>query len=843
MLRRSVQVFNRLASRRSAGVGSDARALDRADRGVGKRPRRASLLAGLSLAALLLAAVAAYQALPLQAQTSTEVTAPNDWSLKPAGLGVGDKFRLLFLSSTTPDATSTDIAVYNTWAQGRATAGHDEIQDYSAGFRVVGCTADVDARDNTGANTNTNGVPIYWLNGSKVAVDNTDFYNGAWANEADDKNNGPLGFFAVTSASSLRPMYGLSRFFTVVSSTDATLSDLSLENASNGSAITLSPGFSSGHLDYSASVGFPVSQVTVIPTTNHAQASIRYLNASNEELGDGDRFQLFLSQGAEHFIKVEVTAENGTPQTYTLTVTRAGRPGQVLLSQQLLSLTEGNRACYLADDPPALERLAVPEDEAEGWRLYPAFDPAVRHYALRCGYRESLTLQLAAADPDTRVTVDGQPVAGDGGEAFLDGLAGDDDIVIGLRSGGAASSYVLHCLADDFPEITATSRPGVSDGLILVSVWMQDEDRSYFSWIAMIDNHGVPRFQRRIDGLVNTFKPQPNADLPFSYGREAGYSENPRDAEWRSFEFVLLDRALEPVRVVRTAAPLTHTDIHDFVVRENGNVAFLAYEPAQRDLSAITGKDGAPYDTDEAVEDSVIQEVAPDGREVMRWNSRDHLAPEDCTQHRFPWDYAHVNSLQYVEGDIVASFRGCSQVLRIDGESGEVVWRLGRSNRDWPRPPLAIVGDPYGEFCGQHSARLLPEGRLLLFDNGGHCQVDPASGRAEHDGEQFSRVVEYALDPGAGTATFVRHHGLHGEFERYARSWGGVQELANGNWLISWGRGGRPQETPPPPDVTLTEIDPATGEELLAVRIEHDGKLLTSQAYRVGFEVIEGDMR
>ena len=67
-------------------------------------------------------------------------------------------------------------------------------------------------------------------------------------------------------------LYGLSEVFVVPSppSTDATLSDLSLEDASNGSAITLSPGFSSGHPDYSASVGFPVSQVTVMPTTNHA---------------------------------------------------------------------------------------------------------------------------------------------------------------------------------------------------------------------------------------------------------------------------------------------------------------------------------------------------------------------------------------------------------------------------------------------------------------------------------------------------------------------------------------------------------------------------------------------
>ena len=496
-----------------------------------------------------------------------------------------------------------------------------------------------------------------------------------------------------------------------------------------------------------------------------------------------------------------------------------------------------------ADGPPALTRLAVPEGEAAGWRLYPAFDPAVRHYALRCGYRDALTLRLSAADPDTRLTVNGQPVAGHAGEAVLAGLAGDGDVVIRLRRGGASSSYVLHCLADDFPEIAATSRPGVSDGLILVSVWMQDEAKAYFSWIAMIDNHGVPRFRRRIDRLANSFKPHRNADFPFSYGREAGHSENPRDASWRSFEFVLLDRALEPRRVVRTVAPLTHTDIHDFVVRENGNVAFIAYEPARRDLSAIARPDGTPYGTAEAVEDSVIQEVAPDGREVFRWNSWDHLAPEDCTQHRFPWDYAHLNSLQFVDGDIVASFRGCSQVLRIDGETGAVVWRLGRSNRDWPRPPLSIVGDPEGEFCGQHSARLLPDGRLLLFDNGGHCQVDPASGRSRRESGRFSRVVEYALDPEAGTATFLRHHGLHGAFERYARAWGGVQALANGNWLINWGRGGRPQETPPPPDVTLTEIDPATGEELLAVRIEHDGKLLSSQAYRVGFEALEGVVR
>ena len=115
---------------------------------------------------------------------------PDDWGLIPSGLDTGDKFRLLFLSSTITDATSTDIADYNTFIQNNAAAGHSDIATYSAGFRVVGCTADVDARDNTGTNTDTDGagVPIYWLDGSRVADDNTDFYDGDWADETNIKN-------------------------------------------------------------------------------------------------------------------------------------------------------------------------------------------------------------------------------------------------------------------------------------------------------------------------------------------------------------------------------------------------------------------------------------------------------------------------------------------------------------------------------------------------------------------------------------------------------------------------------------------------------------------------------
>ena len=114
--------------------------------------------------------------------TPESATVPTTWSLVPSGLGDGDSFRLIFLSSGFRAASSSDIDVYNTFVQNQAANGHEDIQAHSATFRMLGSTEDVDARDNTG--TTGTGVPIYWLGGAKVADDYGDFYDGDWDEEA-----------------------------------------------------------------------------------------------------------------------------------------------------------------------------------------------------------------------------------------------------------------------------------------------------------------------------------------------------------------------------------------------------------------------------------------------------------------------------------------------------------------------------------------------------------------------------------------------------------------------------------------------------------------------------------
>ena len=123
----------------------------------------------------------------VQGTINTAIPVLADWPLTPSGLDPGDEFRLLFLTTPGYSPTSSDIGDYNAHVQAQAAAGHQDIRDYSAWFRVVGSTADVDAIDNTETahTAGDKGAPIYWLGGNRVADDYEDFYDGDWDNETN----------------------------------------------------------------------------------------------------------------------------------------------------------------------------------------------------------------------------------------------------------------------------------------------------------------------------------------------------------------------------------------------------------------------------------------------------------------------------------------------------------------------------------------------------------------------------------------------------------------------------------------------------------------------------------
>ena len=101
---------------------------------------------------------------------------PKDGNGNPL-FGAGQRFRLLFVTSTGRDARSFRIADYNTHVQS-AARGNAALAPFGGRFRALVSTPTVHARDNTA--TTGAGVPVYWLGGAKVADDYADLYDGGW---------------------------------------------------------------------------------------------------------------------------------------------------------------------------------------------------------------------------------------------------------------------------------------------------------------------------------------------------------------------------------------------------------------------------------------------------------------------------------------------------------------------------------------------------------------------------------------------------------------------------------------------------------------------------------------
>ena len=460
-------------------------------------------------------------------------------------------------------------------------------------------------------------------------------------------------------------------------------------------------------------------------------------------------------------------------------------------------------------DTPRLSALQVTGGEA----MYPDFDPGVRHYAVRCadGTTLRVTAQAERSDAALRLLHAGRTTTGTVAASVT--VHDDHDVAIEVSDARGASVYHVHCIPTDFPDITIEARTeSVTDGLLLMTPSVRRADTSF---LAIVDNNGVPRWVMRPNVRARNFRRHAGHS-----GEGDRYSFSERGADGNE-STVILDAAFNRIDTASLAGDLApeHTGGHDFLMTETGTYLLMSYYPAERDLSAFRCRDPdgstRQCSTMEPADDSVIQEVTPEGSEVFMWNSWDHVKISDCTIHRFPNDYAHLNSLHELEGDVVAGLRGCAQVLRIERATGAVVWQIGGSlpmRADRPAPSsgaarhLELVGDPEGEFCGQHQVTATSAGSLLMFDNGTHC-LGPRKGRPP-----VTRIVEYDVSTGT-EARFVREYRLPA-VDGFAASGGGVTALENGNWLITWGNNG--------PRIAVSEVD-TEGNEVFRLTMARDG--------------------
>lgn len=161
-----------------------------------------------------------------------------------------------------------------------------------------------------------------------------------------------------------------------------------------------------------------------------------------------------------------------------------------------------------------------------------------------------------------------------------------------------------------------------------------------------------------------------------------------------------------------------------------------------------------------------VEEVDRDGETVWSWRSIDHAD-------RIGAEYPHGNNamLDPDGAAVYYSSRNSSMVWKLDRDDGDVEWALGAEG------DFTYVGEhdtPW--FLKAHARQLLPDGHVLLYDNGAA------------DDREWSRVVEYAVDDDTMTATIAwEYPGALVDDEWFTFAWGDADRLDDGHTLVCAG--------------------------------------------------------
>ena len=224
---------------------------------------------------------------------------------------------------------------------------------------------------------------------------------------------------------------------------------------------------------------------------------------------------------------------------------------------------------------------------------------------------------------------------------------------------------------------------------------------------------------------------------------------------------------------------------HDGRRLRNGNVLLMCATVMPHELAAQVqgGRPGTEHMGE--IHADYLVEMTTEGRVVWTWRTWEHMDPAEypitaVQDERAEW--THGNTVfELPDGNLMLSFRQISSVVIVHRQTGAVLWKLGA-------PPLS----------GQHDPTWLPNGHILIFDNGPH-RLDESF--------PYSRVIE--VDP--ATKAIVWQYQERPVHNFFSSRISGAQRLPNGNTLICEGLFGRFFEVTPDGEVVWEYVNPYFG--------------------------------
>lgn len=255
----------------------------------------------------------------------------------------------------------------------------------------------------------------------------------------------------------------------------------------------------------------------------------------------------------------------------------------------------------------------------------------------------------------------------------------------------------------------------------------------------------------------------------------------------------LLNKNYETIKELR-AGKHKVSDKHEFHIINEKTALIQIYQPVPADLTPYNATPEQQW-----IVDSIFQELDIETGEVLyEWSSLEHVSPNDSVlsviegqagagfNSSDAWDYFHINSVDKDEdGNYLLSARNAASLYKIDGSSGEIIWKLGGL------PNITSSSfDTNFNFSFQHHARWIEQDGskeiISFYDNSAQGTENGVGNVVSYSSTSSGKVIE--VDFRKGNAKLLKYYLPPDNL--LSKSQGSTQILPNGNAIVNWGSSG-----------------------------------------------------
>jgi arylsulfate sulfotransferase len=295
--------------------------------------------------------------------------------------------------------------------------------------------------------------------------------------------------------------------------------------------------------------------------------------------------------------------------------------------------------------------------------------------------------------------------------------------------------------------------------------------------LVIIDMQGHLLLEKPVNGVVSDFRQwKINGVTRYTYQVYDSSASQVLAQSGSARHVVIMDSTLKEIKQVHllpfkdvVTDKKQDLDHHDFIMPGDDHYFTMANYPKYVDnIPAFL-----PQAEKVLVAAPIIQEIV-NGTVVWQWDGSKfpEIYTNSSVGNKFydttgVHDYAHMNSIFFDPRDsnLIVSFHNTNQVIKIRHKTGEILWRLGGRNSDFP-----LTADQV--FLRQHHATIVDSSHtLLILDNG------------EKPARSHSRVLEFKLDEQKKTIESFKQYTIP---EPLAGSRGSIQKIGD-NYLICGG--------------------------------------------------------